>query len=199
MSARTKQVIFVGLAVVLIGFAVVMMRPQGGAVAPSGGTITDGAPASSSAVSGGQTQVDPAITQRISTLQDQVKNDPQDVKVLVELGALLFQSQQFARAADIYNKALDIDPANNDVRLQLGVAYFYQGMSGTAIREIRKVIDADPKQIEPHYQLAIALSHGDPPDIDGAIAEWQEVIKLAPDSDIAKRAQTIIDGYQKQK
>jgi hypothetical protein len=72
-------------------------------------------------------------------------------------------------------------------------------MSGTAIREYKKAIQDDPSKPDPHYQLALALSHSNPPDIDTAVLEWKEVIRLAPDSDVAKKSQSFIDAYQKQK
>lgn len=197
MSTQMKQVIFVGLAVVLIAFTVFMLRPQGGPAIPAGGGA--GVPVGQGGASAGQPQVDQAIVQRINSLQEQVQKDPKDVKALAELGGLLFDIQQYARAADTYNRVLDLDPTNHEIRLELGKAYFWQGMSSTAIREFRKVIEADPTKVEPHYQLALALSHGNPPDIEGAIAEWKEVVKLAPDSETGKKAQAFIDSYQKQK
>ncbi len=196
MSTQVKQIIFVGLAVVLIAFTVYMLRPQGGPAIPTDGGA--GAPFTQSS-NDGQPQVDPGVTQRIKTLQDQVQKDPKDIKALTELGGLYFDIQQFPLAADTYNRVLELDPKNNDVRMELGKAYFWQGMTSTAIQEFKKVEAADPTKPDPHYQIALALSHSNPPDVEGAVSEWRQVIKLAPDSDSAKKAQSFIDSYQKQK
>lgn len=195
MSTQVKQIIFVGLAVVLIAFTVFMLRPQGGPAIPT--NTGAGQPFAQS--SGGQPQIDPGLMQRLQTLQEQVQKDPKDAKALTELGGILFNIQQYAAAADTYNRVLDLDPKNNDVRLELGKAYFWQGMSSTAIKEYKKVAEADPTKPEPHYQIALAMSHGNPPDIEGAIASWKEVIRLAPDSELAKKSQAFIDSYSKQK
>lgn len=195
MNARTKQIIFIGLAVVLIAFTVIMLQPRGGTAVPASAV----SPSSGASSQSGQPSIDAAIVQRINALQEQIQKDPKDARALTELGGLLFEAQQYARAADIYNRVLDLEPGNNAVRLELGKAYFWQGMSSTAVKEFKKVIEADPTKAEAHYQLALALSHGSPPDIDAAIAEWQQVIKLAPDSDIAKKSEAFINSYQKQK
>lgn len=197
MSTQMKQIIFVGLAVVLIAFTVILLRPQGGPAIPAGAASGQNVPASQGAA-GGQSQPDPALMKRIGELQEKVQQDSQDVKSMYELAALYFEFQQYPLAADLYNRVLDIEPKNVDARVQLGKAYFFQGMSSTAIREFRKAVADDPKKADPHYQLALALSHSSPPDIDAAVTEWNEVIKLAPDTDIAKKAQSFIDAYQKQ-
>ncbi len=191
MSTQIKQVIFVGLAVVLIAFMVFMLRPQGTPATSQGAPYQQTGAAT-------EPQVDPSLTQRINTLQQQVQTDPKNEKALTELGALYFQVQQFAQAADVYNRVVDLDPKNVDVHIDLGRAYFYQGMSSTAIKEFRKAVELDPKKVDAHYNLALALSHSAPPDVDAAVASWKEVIKLAPDSDQAKKSQSFIDAYTKQ-
>lgn len=190
MSTQVKQVVFVGLAVTLIAFMIWMLRPQGAAPIPT----AVGAPGASAPV--GQS-IDQKLQQQVIALQDQVQKDPKNVKALTELGDLLFDMQQYARAADTYNSALDLAPNDANVRTDLALSYFYQGMTKTAIKEFRQAIQTDPNKIEARFNLALALSHSSPPDVEGAIAEWQQVIKIAPNSDSAKKSQAFIDSYQK--
>ncbi len=191
MSTQAKQIVVVVLAIVVVGFVVWMGRPQAAGPAQTYDTRQSTVPSSAKAV-------DQKLEQQIADLQDKIQKNPKDAESLIDLGNVFFDTQQYARAADTYNLALDLDPSNAGVRTDLGLSYFFQGMTNTAIKEYRQAIQTDPKSVEAHYNLALALSHGNPPDIDGAITEWQQVIKLAPDGEPAKKSQTFIDSFQKQ-
>lgn len=197
MSTQVKQVVFIGLAGVLILFMVWMLRPQTSSnQAPSS---VGSAPISAGASgSGTQQPVDPALQQRVADLQAKVQQNPKDVAALTDLGNALFDLQQFPQAADTFSSAVELDPKNTDLHLKLGNAYFFQGMAKSAIREYRTAIDVDPKNAEPQFYLALALSHSNPPDVDAAIQAWQQVLKLAPGTDLATKSQSFIDAYQKQ-
>ncbi len=194
MSKRTKQVIFVGLAVVLIAFAAWSIRPQGTAAVAT--PSTGSGPAAPAAQSG------PSASQEaqrlLAELEDKARQNPKDVKALTELADYLLDQRLFARAADTYSSILDIEPQNLDIRTRLATAYFFQGMTKSAIKEYRSIIEAEPTKIEAHYYLALALSHSEPPDVEGAVNSWKEVVKQAPDSEMGKKAQTFIEAYQKQ-
>lgn len=190
MSTQAKQIIFVGFAIILIAFTVVMLRPQGNS---AGGAVTSAGPVAPS------TQpTDQALQQQIAALQEQLQKNPKDLKSLVALGNALFDTQQFGRAADAYGSALELDANDASVRVDLGLSYFYQGMSNQAIKEFRQAAQIDPNKVEAHYNLALALSHSAPPDLDGALQAWQQVVKLAPNTEVARKAQAFIDSYQKQ-
>jgi len=195
MSKRAKQAIFVGLAVVLIAFAVWMVRPQ--TIATSAANL--GANLPGDLATSDTTSADAeAAHKELTQLEDKVKQNPKDVKALTDLADYLFDQGMFARAADTYSTALEIDPKNSDVHTKLATSYFFQGMSQSAIREYKKIIEAEPTKVEAHYYLALALSHSDPPDINGAVASWKEVVKLAPDSELGQKSKTFIENYQKQ-
>jgi hypothetical protein len=54
----------------------------------------------------------------------------------------------------------------------------------------RQVLAIDPKSVEAHYDLGFMYLSKNPPDLANVRKEWNEVIAIAPDSDIAKTVAT---------
>lgn len=92
---------------------------------------------------------------------------------------------------------MDITPENTDVRTDMGVAYYYQGMVGQAIGEYNKTLEYEPNKRQTLFNLGIALANGNPPDVEGAVARWQKIIDVYPNTDDAKKAQEQISKYKK--
>ncbi len=62
--------------------------------------------------------VPPAEAQKqIGFLQSLLKEDPKNLKALIELGNLYFDTEQFDRAVEVYSQALNLDPKNADLAL----------------------------------------------------------------------------------
>ncbi|MBI4200877.1 MAG: tetratricopeptide repeat protein [Chloroflexi bacterium] len=204
-----------GIAVlaVLLGVALVVVIPQLSKNGPSqrpslpaaspGETSTPALPSSNSETtpSPGGSSLNPAgsaeaVNARITALELLLRDNSTDLKALTELGGLYFQLKVYPRAADTFAAALELDPNNARLRTDLGSSLLYQGMLGLAKREYLASIAANPALPDPHFNLAVILSHSSSPDIPGALAEWREVIRLAPDSDLARSAEQYINSYQ---
>ncbi|MBI4312870.1 MAG: tetratricopeptide repeat protein [Chloroflexi bacterium] len=138
-----------------------------------------------------------AVRTRIAELEKIVASGPGNAEALIELGGLYFQIRLYPRAADTFADALKVAPDNAKVRNDLGSSLLYQGMVGLAKEEYVKAIALDPSLPDPHFNLAVVLSHSATPDIAGALAEWREVIRLAPESDLAQTSQEYIKSYEK--
>ena len=52
------------------------------------------------------------------------------------------------------------------------------------------MLAADAKNVEAHYDLGFMFLSKNPPDLVNVRAEWNEVIAIAPDSDVAKTVAT---------
>jgi cytochrome c-type biogenesis protein CcmH/NrfG len=145
-------------------------------------------PASSSA---------PAVTadvqKQISMLQGVLKEDPKNLKALIELGNLYFDADQVDPAIQAYSKALEIDPRNADVRTDLGIMYRRKGDPDRAIAEFKKAAQEDPRHVNSRYNMGVVLLH-DKGDIKGAIKAWEEYLKLEP---TGPRAENIRNQMEK--
>lgn len=186
MSKGAKQALFVILAAVVI--VAVAYSVTAGRTASNVPASLQGAQA--------QEQVDPAILQRIQTLESTVKSGTKDVQVLSELGELYFETGQLDKASTVLASAVEIDPGNAPLHFVLGLSYFWTGRSQEAVAEYKKAIQLDPTGTDYYFNLALAQSHNQVPDVPAAIENWKKVIALAPDSPIAKKSQEYIDKNQ---
>jgi cytochrome c-type biogenesis protein CcmH/NrfG len=141
----------------------------------------------------------PALTadmaKQISVLQSILKDDPKNLKALIELGNIYFDLNQFDPAIQSYSKALEIDPKNADVRTDLGILFRRKGDYDKAIAEFRKAAEEDPHHVNSRYNLGVVLLH-DKGDVKGAIKAWEDFLKVEPNS---PRAENIRNQLGKMK
>jgi cytochrome c-type biogenesis protein CcmH/NrfG len=116
---------------------------------------------------------------QIESLQSILKDDPKNVKALVQLGNAYFDADQFDRAIETYSQVLEVDPKNADVRTDLGIMYRRKGNFNRAIAEFKKAAEGDPKHVNSRYNLGIVLLH-DQGDLKGAIKAWEDFLKVEP-------------------
>jgi cytochrome c-type biogenesis protein CcmH/NrfG len=119
------------------------------------------------------------IQKQISILRGILKEDPKNLKALIELGNLYFDAEQFDSAIQFYTRALEIDPKNPDVRTDMGIMYRRKGNPDRALAEFKRAAQEDPKHVNSRYNIGVVLLH-DKADIKGAIKAWEEYLKLEP-------------------
>ncbi len=135
-------------------------------------------------------------TAQVAALMQKIQADPKDVASLQSLGDIYFQAGEYAVAADWERKVVAIEPKNTTALLGLGAAEYNQGNSTDAEKQWRAVLAIDPKNVEAHYDLGFMYFSADPPDIAKTTAEWNAVIEIAPDSDIAQTVATHLKTLQ---
>jgi cytochrome c-type biogenesis protein CcmH/NrfG len=186
VSAPTRRFGPVGRALVA-ALAVVAFVTVGYAVYASGAPVVPGVTGTPAPEASAQAQID---TARVAELMGKIQADPKDVASLQALGDLYFGVGDYATAADWETKVLALDPTNATAMLGLGAAQFNQGNAADAEKQWRAVLAIDPRNIEAHYDLGFMYFSQDPPDVAQTTAEWNAVIEIAPDSDIAKTVST---------
>ena len=117
--------------------------------------------------------------QEIDQLEAAVKKDPQNLQALITLGNLYFDSRQPQKAVSAYERALTINPKNPDVRTDLGTMYREIKDYDGAVKEFREAAQMDPSHKNSRFNLAIVLQM-DKKDIKGAIAAWQDYLRVDP-------------------
>ncbi len=78
-----------------------------------------------------------ALAKSAEPLLAQLKANPNNAEVLVQLGNLYYDGQSFPQAIDYYEKALKIQPNNADVRTDLGTATGTPAMPTRPSRALR--------------------------------------------------------------
>ncbi len=127
----------------------------------------------------GPQTVNAEAQKQISILESIVKQDPKNLKALLELGNLYFDNDQFDPAIRAYSRALEIDPKNADVRTDMGIMFRKKGDFDRAVAEFRRAAADDPKHVNSRYNLGVVLLH-DKGDMKGAIQAWEEFLKVEP-------------------
>jgi cytochrome c-type biogenesis protein CcmH/NrfG len=123
----------------------------------------------------------------LSHLQNILKEDPGNLKALIALGNLYFDSDEPQKAIDMYGRALKIDPANADVRTDMATMYRNLKDYDKAVKELREAASHKPKHANSRFNLGVVLLH-DKKDYKGAITAWEEFLKVEP---AGERADTI--------
>ena len=135
------------------------------------------------------------LQKQIDTFRSMLKDDPKNLNVLIQLGNLYFDADQFSQAIEIYSRALEIDPKNADVRTDMGIMYRKKRDYDRAIAEFKKAAEVDPKHANSRFNLGIVLLH-DKQDIKGAVKAWEDYLRVEPSG---PRADSIRERMDKMK
>ena len=127
--------------------------------------------------------------------------------LLLSKGKDLLKRKRYKQAMSTLEKAVKAKPDNEEAQyyyhMAAGLYYFKRGslkQLWDAIDHFGKASVLRPNDPEPHFYMAQAYLKKDDKDFDNVIREYEEVIKLAPDSPLAARAKKqIIKQKKRQK
>ena len=150
-------------------------------------------PSAVGATAGQGPAAEPALDEaRAADLRARADGNPDDVAARVALGNLYYDAGRFDQAIPWYEQALTLAPDNVDVSTDLGVSYYYVQQPGRAVAQFERSLEVDPLHAKTHLNLGIVRAFG-LQDLDGALAAWERVIEIAPDSAEAVAAQDALD------
>lgn len=148
-----------------------------------------------------------------------LKQQPNNVKVIVNMGTVFQAEENYAQAIAFYKKALSIQPANKSAQLGLKTAseskkekdlgqlaktaneQFKAGDFDKAIASYMQLLKVNPKDAGVHYNLGAAYE--EKKDIDAAIAEYRLAASLdknnknyplALNDALVKKAKPVMDA-----
>jgi len=139
---------------------------------------------------------DPAV-QLLADLQACVAANPQNLECTLELADLYFVNRQWPQAQVNYESAVTLDPHNLLAWRRLAATVIYQDQFDKAVPILEKAAQLDPRSAEIQLLLGLALSRLDPPRNSEAIAAWQRVLQIAPDTEWARQAASYIAEIQR--
>jgi hypothetical protein len=149
------------------------------------GVYQFGAPAAASAPSAAPAASAGLDEARVAELMGRIQANPNDTAALLELGDAFFQAGDYGASVTWLDKLVTLEPNNVRGRLALGAAQFNLGDNASAEANWVAVLDVYGENVEAHYDLGFLYLNQDPPDIDGVERHWNEVVRLAPGTDIA--------------
>jgi tetratricopeptide (TPR) repeat protein len=128
----------------------------------------------------GQAQVSENTLASVREIQDQIKQQPDNPKLLVELGLAYWAQNDYKHALDAFQHAVEVGPSSAEALNWLGVAIWKKGDLPGAIAEFRKAISLDPKYARAYTNLGSALAKNG--ELAEAVGMFQKALTLEPDN-----------------
>jgi cytochrome c-type biogenesis protein CcmH/NrfG len=122
----------------------------------------------------------------------QLKTNPNNTDVLVQLGNLYYDGQSFQQAIDYYEKALKVQPNNADVRTDLGTSYWYLGDPDKALTNFQKSLTIRPNHPGTLFNMGIVEWQGKK-DPKAAVVAWEKLLQTNPDYPQKDQVQMLIE------
>jgi len=129
------------------------------------------------------------------SLRTQLKNDPNNVALLNQIGNIYYDAQQYPEAVKYYEDSLKLDPKATDVRTDMATAYHLMGQSDRAIQEYEQVLKVDGKHANALFNEGM-VKWQDKMDLNGAITAWKRLLDTNPNYPQKDRVQKLIDEAQ---
>jgi tetratricopeptide (TPR) repeat protein len=120
----------------------------------------------------------------IAEYQEALRLKPDYGVVHFDLGILYELKHDVAAATGEYKKAVALEPNTIDYRYNLGTILGNSGETEAAIHELREAKRLAPTRFDVRMNLAIFLEKLD---MRGAVAEFRELEKIAPDSQVCHK------------
>jgi cytochrome c-type biogenesis protein CcmH/NrfG len=133
----------------------------------------------------------------VEPLEIALKADPQNAKLLIELGNLYYDHHVYPTATAYYQRALQLNPRDVNARTDLGTAYAYSGLPKQAVAEYQRALAIDPRHFRTLFNLGVVYETGikDPA---RAIAAWQKLLKLYPRDPNRNRVESLIQSAKRE-
>jgi cytochrome c-type biogenesis protein CcmH/NrfG len=118
----------------------------------------------------------------------QLKSDPNNAALLVQVARTYEATHQFKEASTYFQKSLQINPRDAATRTQLASCLYYDGDADGAISQLQRVLQDEPKDVNSLFNMGMIKWKGKN-DADGAIAAWRQLLKSNTSLENARKAQ----------
>jgi len=139
--------------------------------------------------------VPPVDETRAADLRQAAEQAPADVQVRIDLGNLYFYAQRFEEAVPWYEAVLALEPEAVDVSTDLALAYYYLEDTVRALAQFDRSLEIDPAHPKTFLSIGMVRAFGNR-DLDGAMAAWEEVVRVAPGSSEALAATEALESLR---
>ncbi len=121
------------------------------------------------------------VRSRIAGLEKMLAVNPKNADALVQLGNDYFDTGNYEKAVEIYQRSIEVDPRNADAITDMGAAYRKLGKGKEAADAFRKALEVDPDHALALFNLGIVL-RDDLKDYPAALKAWETFLQKAGDS-----------------
>ena len=127
----------------------------------------------------------------IQQARERVNKNPKDVDALIFLANANFDIGRYQEAADLYQKALELNSDNAQVRTDRATALYRLGRSKEAIEELNMALASDYHHETALYNMGI-IKLAAFNDREGAIAAWTQLKDITQDQKLIAELDTRI-------
>jgi cytochrome c-type biogenesis protein CcmH/NrfG len=185
---QVKQVYAMAVISLVVGLAIgYLFRGSQSPAAPA-------PPASNVQPSGGMGGQMPSLDQmkqmadtKAAPLLEELKGDPNNSDLLIQVGDIYKSTHQFKEAAAYYDKSLHVNPKNAAIRTEMASCLYYSGDVDGAISQLQKALQYDPNDANSLFNLGLFKWQGKQ-DGKGALAVWQRLLKSNPHLSAERKA-----------
>ncbi len=185
---QVKQVYAMAVINLLVGLAIGYLFR--GSQSPS----LPAQPAANVQPSGGMGGQMPSLDQmkqmadtKAAPLLEELKGDPNNSDLLIQVGDIYKSTHQFKEAAAYYDKSLQVNPKNVAIRTEMASCLYYSGDVEGAISQLQKALEYDPNDANSLFNLGLFKWQGKQ-DGKGALAVWQRLLKSNPHLSAERKA-----------
>lgn len=132
---------------------------------------------------------------KVDTFKNIADKEPSNSEARISLGNLYYDAERYEDAIKWYQEALKLKPNDVNVSTDLGVCYYSTSQPDKALEQFNRSLKIDPKHAKTLLNIGIVKAFAKQ-DLDGALAAWQQVVQIAPNSPEAQQAQRGIDGIR---
>ena len=132
---------------------------------------------------------DDAISQ-FTAVQNDIFFQGQDGAV-INLGLAYLGKGDYQQALGLLRGAVGRNPSDPRTRIHLGRVYFALDKTELAVEEYRRALELNRSYANAHYHLALALVKLK--NLAGARSAFNEVLRIAPDSEIGQLSREYLD------
>lgn len=131
----------------------------------------------------------------INALRETLERDPNDQRALLRLADLNFDIQRWDRAAELYERYLELSPGDPDALTDLGITYRARRQFDRALELFRQAQAAQPDHWQSRFNEAVVLGI-DLADLAGAERALAELRRISPGNPDVERLATELQRRQ---
>ncbi|KPJ58960.1 MAG: hypothetical protein AMJ46_13090 [Latescibacteria bacterium DG_63] len=120
-----------------------------------------------------------------------VSIEPDNIEALVNRGAVLNELGRIEDAMASFQQALSVNPRDPKALLNMGNSLYALRRYDDAMARYQLAVASDSTFVEGYYYIGIAFA--DAGIYREAIREWQKVIEISPNSEVARNAKDNIE------
>jgi tetratricopeptide (TPR) repeat protein len=116
---------------------------------------------------------------RIPALEQLAARSPQNPDYPAQIANLYYDLGQYDKAAEYYQKSLNLRPQDPNVETDLATCLHYLGQEDRALEVLDRVLSYSPRFVQAKFNKGIVLIEGKK-DVKGGIAVWEDLLRSEP-------------------